>query len=70
MSDKQALMHEITVKLSLDETNLVLEALGNLPFARVYGLVAKIQGQAGEQLRPRETPATEVKPSASPVART
>lgn len=46
-------MQEIELKLTLDETNLVLEGLGNLPYARVYALVARIQAQAGEQLRPR-----------------
>lgn len=52
-------MQKISLQLTLDETNLVLEGLGHLAFAKVYGLVAKIQAQAGEQLKPRaaETPA-------------
>jgi hypothetical protein len=43
-------MKEIELKVTIDETNLILEALGNLPFARVYSLVAKVQAQAREQL--------------------
>jgi hypothetical protein len=43
---------EIKLKLSLDEANLMLEALGNMPFVRVYALIAKVQEQAGLQLGP------------------
>jgi|JI9StandDraft_2_1071091.scaffolds.fasta_scaffold36909_2 hypothetical protein len=42
---------DIQLQLSLDELNLVLEAVGNLPFARVFALVGKIQAQAGAQLQ-------------------
>ena len=45
-------MQEITLQLTIDEANLILEALGNLPFAKVYGLIGKIQEQAGQQLSP------------------
>ena len=44
-------MKELVFKVSLDETNLILEGLGHLPFARVYALVEKVQKQAGEQLK-------------------
>jgi len=43
-------MNEITLKLTIEEANLILESLGNLPFARVYQLIGKIQQQAGQQL--------------------
>lgn len=43
-------MSEITLKITVDEANLVLEGLGQLPFARVYSLVAKLQDQAARQL--------------------
>jgi len=43
--------HDIQLRLSLDELNLVLEGVGNLPFARVFALVGKIQTQAAEQLQ-------------------
>ena len=41
---------ELTLVCSLEETNLLLEALGQLPFARVYALIAKLQAQAQAQL--------------------
>lgn len=44
-------MTDIQLRLSIDELNLILEGVGNLPFARVYGLVGKIQSQAAEQLQ-------------------
>lgn len=43
-------MSEIRLDLSVDEANLVLEALGQMPFARVFTLVGKIQSQASRQL--------------------
>lgn len=42
---------EIALRLSLDEVNLVLEAVGALPFARVFSLVSRIQSQAAEQIQ-------------------
>ena len=41
---------EITLKVNTDEANLILEALGNLPFVRVYALIGRIQQQASAQL--------------------
>ena len=43
-------MKEINLTVTIDEANLILEALGNLPFSRVYTLIAKLQEQAGQQL--------------------
>jgi hypothetical protein len=43
-------MREITLTLTVEETNLVLDALGNQPFKEVYGLIGKIQNQAAAQL--------------------
>jgi hypothetical protein len=43
-------MKEINLRITLDEANLILEALGNLPFIKVYTLIAKVQEQAGQQL--------------------
>jgi hypothetical protein len=40
----------IKIELGIDEINLILEALGQLPFARVYTLIARIQEQARAQL--------------------
>jgi hypothetical protein len=43
-------MKEINLTVSVDEANLLLEAVGLLPFARVYQLVGKLQDQARRQL--------------------
>jgi hypothetical protein len=45
-------MPKITLNLTLPEINLVLEALGRLPYAQVYELVGTIQQQAKAQLGP------------------
>jgi hypothetical protein len=45
-------MKEIALKLTVDEANLILQALGNLPFAQVYGLIEKINQEASSQLDP------------------
>ena len=37
---------EITVKFTTEEANTVLEALGNLPFVRVYKIIEKVHLQA------------------------
>ena len=48
-------MRELNLTITVDEANLVLEGLGNLPFAKVYALVAKIQAQASRQLKSVES---------------
>ena len=40
---------EIQLKLNIDEINLLLKALGNLPFNEVYDLIGKIHDQANAQ---------------------
>lgn len=52
-------MKEINLQLTIDEANLILEALGNLPFVKVYALIGKIQQQAGQQLSPESPPSKE-----------
>jgi hypothetical protein len=47
-------MKEFNLQITLDEANLILEALGNLPFVKVYALIGKIQEQAGQQLSAEE----------------
>jgi hypothetical protein len=44
-------MRELEFRVTIDEANLILEGLGNLPFAKVYALVTKIQEQASRQVR-------------------
>lgn len=43
-------MKNIQLELTVDETNLILEALGALPFARVYTLIGRIQESARKQI--------------------
>ena len=50
-------MKDINLEITIDEANLILEALGNLPFARVYALIGKIQEQAGQQLSAKNSSA-------------
>lgn len=40
----------VSLSLTLAETNLILEALGNLPFVRVFQLIGKLQQQAESQV--------------------
>jgi hypothetical protein len=47
MSDQPSLHLE----LSIEDVNLILEALGELPFKSVYGLVSRLQSQARGQLQ-------------------
>ena len=42
-------MKEINLTLTTAEGNLILEALGELPFVKVYGLIGKIKDQADRQ---------------------
>ena len=43
-------MKELTFTLTVEETNLVMQGLGNMPFAQVHELVGKFQKQASEQV--------------------
>lgn len=45
----------ITLQLTTDEINQILESLGQQPFVKVYTLIGKIQSQAAEQLSGKET---------------
>jgi len=40
----------IKIELTLDETNSVLQALGNMPYAQVVALVENIKNQAIPQV--------------------
>jgi hypothetical protein len=41
----------ISLQLSADDINLILEGLGSMPFVKVFTLIGKIQQQAAEQLK-------------------
>jgi hypothetical protein len=49
-------MKDITLQMTTDEANLILEALGNLPFVKVYALIGKSQDQARQQLSESDAP--------------
>ena len=53
-------MSDISLKISVEEANLVLEALGNLPFVKVHDLIRKIHQQASQQVQPPQSPTPEV----------
>ena len=42
---------EIKLTLSVDEMNIVLNALANRPYGEVYQLIEKIQADAEKQLQ-------------------
>jgi hypothetical protein len=48
-------MKEIIFKLNIDEINLALTALGNMPYIQVHDLINKIQIQAKTQLKDNES---------------
>ncbi len=48
-------MSNIALNLTLEETNTVLETLGQMPYARVYLLIQKIQQQATERLQEKSS---------------
>lgn len=41
----------IKLELEIEDTNLILEALGKLPFVTVYQLIGRIQAQAQAQIQ-------------------
>jgi hypothetical protein len=55
-------MQDIKINLTIDDVNLILEGLGNLPFARVFTLVGKIQEQAAPQLKSADVSRVEAGP--------
>jgi len=49
-------MEQISLNLTITETNQILEALGGLPYAKVFQLIEKIKAQAEAQLRAQVPP--------------
>jgi hypothetical protein len=41
----------LQVELSFEDINLILKALGNLPFNQVYDLIGRIHDQANSQMQ-------------------
>jgi len=46
---------KLTFTLSVDEANVVLNALASQPYSQVVKLISNIQQQAEAQLKPPET---------------
>jgi hypothetical protein len=46
----------------MEDMNLILEGLGNLPVARVFTLVGKVQEQAAEQIKSADVSRVEAVP--------
>lgn len=53
-------MSNISLNITVEETNLVLQALGNLPFAKVHELITKIHQQGNTQVQPEAASVDEV----------
>ncbi|TMI69826.1 MAG: hypothetical protein E6H09_18570 [Bacteroidetes bacterium] len=47
-------MPELTIKLTLDEANVILASLGNLPYIQVHSLIHNLQNQVAPQLADME----------------
>jgi hypothetical protein len=47
-------MNQLKLELTVDEVNVVLDALGNLPLKQVAALFEKVKSQAVAQLQPEE----------------
>lgn len=52
-------MKEVNLKLSVNEVNMVIKALGQFPYNQVYETVNKIHTQASEQVNAMELKANE-----------
>lgn len=44
-------MDTLKFEMTVDQANLVLEALGTMPYVKVHRLIAQIQGQAQQQMQ-------------------
>lgn len=53
-------MQDVKLSLSIDDINLILEGLGQMPFVRVYTLINNIQTQATQQVDAAEDKSAEV----------
>ncbi len=48
---------DLSITLPVAEWNIVMQALGNMPFAQVANIIPKMQSQANNQLNTAEAPA-------------
>ena len=56
----------VTLSLTVDEVNYILQALGQRPFAEVQQLIFKIKQDAESQLTPAPTPEVAPETAAAP----
>ena len=47
-------MEQISINLTLEEVNQILESLGRLPYAEVFQLISKVKAQAEAQVQANE----------------
>ena len=52
----------ISLRLTLEEINQVLSALGDQPYVKVFQLIQKIQQQASGQMETQAFPADQLNP--------
>lgn len=57
-------MDPITLTMTTDECQLVVEALADRPFRQTVGLIQKIQTQVQPQLEKKDVVQSEVQPEA------
>lgn len=53
-------MQKLTFEMTVEEANLVLEGLGQLPFKQVFALISNLQEQAQEQLNANANGSTQL----------
>ncbi len=49
-------MNTIKLQLTLEETNLILNALGDQPYKQVFQLIQSLQQQAAQQIESENNP--------------
>lgn len=58
-------MEQISVNLTLEEVNTILESLGRLPYTEVFQLIHKVKVQAEAQVQANEMRKQEYNPVAT-----
>ena len=48
------MMEQISINLTLEEVNKILESLGRLPYTEVFQLIHKVKAQAKAQVQANE----------------
>ncbi len=60
-------MEQISINLTLEEVNTILESLGRLPYAEVFQLIHKVKAQAEAQVQASEMRKREHNPAIAPT---